>query len=110
MLEDKEAQIESLVKRLEQVRQRPWIWIGRVDPELAKVFLFGIDLCMESIGSGRVQEIRWQVESDRGWESSARGPISHMERKGLTAEAMVNELIAIEIETWKRVGAAHNPA
>jgi hypothetical protein len=106
MAADKVAQIESLVKRLEEVRQRPWFWLGRIDPELAKVFLLGIDQSMEATGFGRVQEVRWQVERDRGWDQGgARGPISHMKREGLTDEAIVDELMAIEIEVWNRIAA-----
>src|SRR5690349_19558364 len=104
------AKLDALVRRLEEVRQRPWFWLGRVEPELATVFLFGITECMGvMIGSDLTREIRWQVVAERGWKGGSRGPSFHMRAAGLSEEAIVDELFAIEIEVWRRVTAGSQP-
>ena len=39
-----------------------------------------------------------QVHERRGWRGSALGPIPHMREQGMTDEAIMDELIEIEVE------------
>ena len=51
-------------------------------------------------------EIQWEVWQSRGLDKGgARGAIGHMRDKGLQDTVIVSELIAMEIEMWKRVAA-----
>lgn len=100
-------QIAAVIDLLEKVRPVPHMYMVRHDTDLAVAFLRGVAKTAEKLlGVDTSGEVRWRVGEDRGWVVGARGPILHMQREGLTHEAIVDELIAIEIEVWRRVAAA----
>jgi hypothetical protein len=101
--------IKALIELLEAVRPVPHTYMIRHDTELAEAFLSGLRRTAERLlGVSSSGELRCRVWEERGWQRGARGPVLSMQREGLTHEAIVDELIAIEIEVWKRVVAGHS--
>ena len=107
MAADIARQIQSLLELLETVRKHPAMYMGRARPGEAVAFLMGVAASTQTaLGVSTQGEPRWQVWKDRGWDQGgARGPVAHMQQDGLTDDKIVDELIAMEIEVWKRAAA-----
>jgi hypothetical protein len=110
MLSDTRERIAAVIALLESVRPVPHMYMVRHDPDLAVAFLRGVVITAERLlGICTDGELRCRVWEAHGWERGARGPVPQMQRAGLTDEAIVDELIAIEIEVWRRVASGESP-
>jgi hypothetical protein len=95
----------KIVELLKQVRERPPVWIGGSSPESLLHFLHGVTAVASAFG---VRVDRYlgsaygQVITERGWEHSAAAPVDEMRERRLSDQEIVQELLTIEIETWKR--------
>jgi hypothetical protein len=109
MTDDRAKAISAVIALLESVRPVPHMYMVRHDPDLAVAFLRGIAITAERLlGICTDGELRCRVWEAHGWERGARGPVPQMQRAGLTDEAIVDELLAIEIETWKRFASGES--
>ena len=93
----------EIVKIFRAVKNRPSIYIGNVEPRFLECFLNGFYACYGIYGGDRetYAELRKQTLESRGWKSSLLS--AEMERRGLSAEQCVEEVLDIEIETWLRL-------
>jgi hypothetical protein len=96
-------QTASLIARLEGIRKRPAMYFGKVGVEAAVQFLNGFQVAVGAIcGFEREGQLREQVIKGRGWPWSAMHPSREMVRRGMSPEAVIDELLVIEIEVIRR--------
>jgi hypothetical protein len=94
---------ESLIACLESTRKRPAMYFGKVEVEAAVQFLNGFQVAVGAMcGFDRGRALREQVLRGRGWPWSAAHPFHEMLRRGMTPEAVIDELLVIEIEVVRR--------
>lgn len=103
---DTQSQIRKIIACLEDVRQRPGMYLGAsADVAHVVAFLHGFDTACMVLGlsPGRMDMAYQSVVRERGWsESSTRGVWNIMHDRGLKEHEIVQELIVVEIETWKQ--------
>ena len=94
--------IDRLLEILESARKRKYMYFQPVAPVTVIHWLHGLRTGFSFAGLEWSHEHRRVVVEGRGlefrvgaWENE------ELERRGLTAEAVVDELIAIEIEMWQ---------
>ena len=96
-------QAASLMACLEGARHRPAMYFGKVDVEAAVQFLNGFRVAVGAMcGFDRGRELREQVIKGRGWPWSAQHPSREMVRRGMSPEAVIDELLVIELEVVRR--------
>lgn len=94
-------QTEKLIELLEHIRLRPGMYTGMgYEPEKIDLLLLGIRLGQMVLGFNT--SIYGEVVHNRGWEYKPVGLVVEMRKTGYSDEAIVNELIDIEIEVYKR--------
>jgi hypothetical protein len=93
--------IERIVERLLAIQQRPHVYI---DESLGPMgnFQVGFDMACEILGIMPDADVSEQVFLEHGWKPSAFGPHIQMRKKGFTEQQIIDELLSMEIEVWKR--------
>lgn len=96
-----------LTEYLEQVKQRKEMYLSQVSLNDAISFLAGFGTACHAMGitiERGPNSAYAEIISERGWEfPGAALPTTQMEAKGLSTEAMIEELFNIEIEVLKRL-------
>jgi hypothetical protein len=92
--------IERIVEFLTSVRSRKPMHLETVDAAAAMNFLHGFRVGCMACGFDLPPECCEQATTGRGWEWSAAGTAGQMRERGLSEEAIADELLAIEIEAW----------
>jgi hypothetical protein len=97
-----------LIEYLKNVQMRPAMYFGGLFIEPAVHFLhgFGGAACI-ALGVEWAERIlsHQKVSESRGWPFRAKHPYHQMVEKGMSAPAIIDELINIELE-WLRLMAA----
>ena len=93
--------VENIIEWLENVRTRPQVFFGDVSCKAVGWGLYWFHMAFRHLAFDIDPKI--DVGKARGWESNAMGYLHHFQRKGLSEEEMADELIAIEIESWKKL-------
>jgi hypothetical protein len=71
---------------------RKEMYFQPVDSQTAKTFIDGFSTGCFAFGI----HIDWQAaETERGWTANACGPVAEMRQRGLSDQAIVDELLAI---------------
>jgi|GEM_PF-2147195 len=98
----------NITKYLDEVRQRLQMFIDPVTPEMLKCFLDGFWAgCLATNDKLDVYDrIRFsmQVISERGWEVCSTSVAKEMRERGIDEEAIIEEMLQIEIDIWHRIG------
>jgi len=93
------SQRESALVQLSIARRRPAMYfLGGI--EGAQNYLFGYStgvMVMLTHWEGK-RSLVSQTQARRGWEGSSIGPVRHMQKRGWSEAAIIDELITIEIE------------
>ena len=101
--------IDEIIAHLEAVRKRPMVFLGEKTERALWVYFAGFNAACEILGQLRSgllwEKIYWQVAEERGWECNSMGAQKHMRDAGWAEEAIVDELLVIEIEQWRRIKA-----
>src|SRR5262249_49787664 len=105
---NKGKRIRALIEMLEQVRQRPAMYIYPLDGRSAENFISGVYATAYTLGLGDRRKVWWEAQIARGWEMHATGPVPQMEERNMTAEQIVDEVLAIEIDAWTRLLDSQN--
>src|SRR5262249_53466026 len=101
------GRVLGTIQTLERARLRPSMYFGRVDPTAPPDFLMGFSVAAQvALGmDGNVFPSQGELFFERGWKWRALGVqcvIYQMRRRGMSDEAIVDELIAVEIEMLRR--------
>lgn len=97
--------IDTLIERLETVRRRPGMFIGRISVDTVQAYLSGFGEACIGFGFGKLYSLDTlrEVIEKRGWEFGSQGGLPSMRAKGLTEPLIADELIAIEIDVLKAI-------
>ena len=99
--------LSLLIELLEQVRQRPGLFIGPVNDRAIwylMCFLSGVHATLTALHllpEINDRSIRDRVIEQRGWKDNCNGPWVPMQQQGLPIETILDELVQIEIETLR---------
>ena len=93
---------DAIIEHLEHVRNRPEMYAGEVSERAFYAYLSGFDAACTVLGHARSYDLYLQVCEERGWGMNALGPQKRMREMGLSEQAIVDELLTIEIETRRR--------
>ena len=104
-MEQRDNVIDRIVEHLENVRQRPLMFIGELYAEAIHTYLFAFTAGCRICGRDRPQDHYWKVYETRGWKMNSLGLYKSMRDAGMPEAAVVDELIVIEIEAWRQFGA-----
>ena len=104
-----QEQIDKIIAMLEAFRKYPQMYTGRVDIDLTLAYLHGFEAGLRLYDNNQPGKLRSKVTEERGWQVNALHPSSQMRERGMTPEAIVDEILVIEIEAWKRVTAQGSP-
>ncbi len=101
---DQNEKISILLDVLQHMRKRPGMYFSTVTQ--ADCYLRGFysasHICLDLPPSTRY---RATVTIERGWTWSAVHPWNEMRNQGMDDAAIIDEMLAIEIEVWKRAFA-----
>lgn len=107
---DNRSQLREIIACLEDVLNRPGMYLGAsADVAHVVAFLNGFDTACTALGlsPGHTDTAYHAVVREKGWsETSTRGMWAIMHERGLTEDAIMRELIAIEIDVWKKRATA----
>jgi hypothetical protein len=78
------------------------MYFGKLDVEAAIQFLNGCQLAVDVLFAP-APTLPEQVVKARGWQWSARHPSQEMRGRGMSPEAIIDGLLAIEIEVLRRL-------
>lgn len=98
-------QIANIIHYLETVRQKPGMFLNDQTPHS---FLLGFDCAAVALGLAKEveqkRELYRKIVVERGWEYNlARHLSSELEEQGLSYTQIIDEVLQIEIEAWKRL-------
>jgi hypothetical protein len=99
------TQIDVLINLLDQIRSHPAMYLAPVDGAAALNWVHGMRASVHSLDLivDLTPDAWWQAQENRGYWRRATGPLPQMKDRGLTAEQMADEVLAIEIEMWRLV-------
>ena len=98
--------LDEAVTTLRAFAKRPGMYVNPVGVATVESFLTGLSAGLACAGLVYDQEVYKAVAASRGWKWRATGIVWHMREKGLSEEAIIQELIAIECEAYSRVARA----
>jgi hypothetical protein len=100
--------IPSLIRELENVRRRPHVHIGKIESTSLQHYLWGFREAAHLFAYMKYWEkylrIIEGVAYDRGWPGSLDF-VKSIRTRGLSEKEIVEEMLIIEIESWKRLAA-----
>jgi hypothetical protein len=97
--------IEGVLQLLEGLSRRAGMYIQPVDIYNLQSDLYGLEAGCSLGGLTITREVYAAAASARGWKQRATGIVWHMQARGLSAEAIIQELIAVEAEAFRRAAA-----
>jgi hypothetical protein len=95
--------LSRLISILESARERKSMYFSQVEPNRVEGWLFGLRTGCSLVGLEWSPEHRRPALERRGLVLMASMETEQLAARGLGPEAIVDELLAIEIEMWKRV-------
>lgn len=98
-------QVEAVIKALEDVRQRPhmFILVGK-NPVFS--WMIGFNTALRAFVPQPEDTFYKDAVTERGWEWSTTAPLGEMEKRELSEQEMVDEFLTIFVEAWKKRLAA----
>lgn len=102
------AERKKVSELFENVKKRPLIYLGKYDVNRMICFLHGFYYSYEISNEDSIYfDSHNKILASRGWKVPSILINKEMERKGLTEEEMIKELLDIEIETWRLIEKIH---
>jgi hypothetical protein len=90
--------IEKLIQNLQQVQKQKGMFVFPLDLPSFENFLNGFRAAASACGCEIPRKLRQEVLTARGWKFAAAGPAPQMKAKGMADDAIMNELLEIEID------------
>jgi hypothetical protein len=97
------AQFESVLAFLEYVRRRPELFFVRLDANAVHSSLWFLQAGFRILGYEFDREVYREVIEERGWSEYSTGYWTVMERRKWTPDKVINEMLVVEIEVWRRL-------
>jgi hypothetical protein len=98
-----EEQKENMLKILEHIRKRPYMYFSTDVPAVA-TFLDGFKLAYSILNpDADFNAVFIQEILKRGWNHSAQAVWHQMRERGFDDEAMITELLAIHSAVWEKI-------
>ena len=97
------VRLDRVLEILRSVRERPKMYFGAIDVELASTFLAGLKIgasVMAGVPFDADYKPRRKAWESRGLEYSARAPGQELQERGLSPDEIVAQLMDVEIEVW----------
>ncbi len=94
---------DKIITMLETFRKFPVMYAGRIDVDLTAAWLHGFEAGLSMSTDDGLNAFRQKVLYKRKWKITNVSPSVEMRERGMTPEAIVDELVIIEIEVWKRI-------
>jgi DNA gyrase/topoisomerase IV subunit B len=94
--------ITLIIQLLKRVRQKPGLYMGN-DVHAILHFITGVKCTCSVFGLQRDEAVYKAVVVERGWEYSAKAPLYQMMEKGMDYSHIINEVLSIEIDTWRDI-------
>lgn len=94
---------ERLMQLLQQVQKQKGMFLFPLSVASLENYLNGFRAASAACGIEVPRKLRQQVLESRGWKFAGAGPVPQMKERGLTEEAMLEELLEIEIEQLRRL-------
>lgn len=96
--------LARVIQHLEAVQRRPAMYVGCNDVERMVHFLNGFRVALAALLGLELQyAVRRQIEESRGWSHDAMHVYHRMVEQGMSPEQVIDELVAIEIDVWRRL-------
>lgn len=99
--------IEEIIRFLNHVKQKPNMYVDKSDITSMESLIYGFNagchIMSDAINPLKHRDIIDQVKIDRGWHFSPVSVTVEMKKRGLSDEEIIQELLDIEIETWRRM-------
>jgi hypothetical protein len=97
--------VDRVLDHLAGFAKRPGMYVNPVSIATVKSYLHGLETACSIHGNAVSREGYAQVAATRGWEVRANGIVWHMQAKNLDDAAIIQELIAVEAEAFRRIAA-----
>jgi hypothetical protein len=102
--------MSEITDLFENIKSRPLMYIGEYNVERLNCLLMGIHLGLViNKKINNYSTCRKHILVKRGWNSSSTLIHKDMEKQGLTETQIVQELLNIELETWKMLENTNSP-
>lgn len=98
------AALARLIAILESARRRKPMYFAPVEPVVVDHWLYGLRTGCSLFGLEWSPEDRRPALERRGLELTSDWEVERLAARGLGSEAIVDELLAIEVEMWQHVG------
>jgi hypothetical protein len=92
--------IEDIIEWLENIRSRPRMFFIEESPNGVSAFSWFVR-AVDMLGFDTDPEC--DIYQERGWRLNSFGYTPSMKEKGLTDKEMAQEMLTIEILTWKKL-------
>jgi hypothetical protein len=100
--------IPSIIKELEAVKRRPDMCIGEIESKSMEHYVWGFRQGAHIFGKIRFFEkymrIVEEVAYERGWTMTPDF-VKSIRARGLSEREIIEEMLTVEIESWKRLAA-----
>jgi hypothetical protein len=97
--------LEGVLELLDSLSRRTAMYVHPVDISTVQSYLHGLEDGCRLGGLEVSRDAYVAAAASRGWEFRATGIVWHMESKGFAKEAVIQELIAVEVEAFRRAAA-----
>lgn len=98
--------LERVLKLLENLSRRPQMYVHPVEIATIQSYLKGLGAGCALAGLRVPCEVYGEVAAARGWKFRATGIVWHMREKQLSDDAIIQELIAVEAEAYRRAATS----
>ena len=102
----KVIEIRKLLELLEEVKKRPRMFFYPPDAQSALNYLRGFEVAYEFLGgkiASQYQSHYEVIQDEHGWELTAHHPMYAMVESGMDDASVIQEMLELELETWRRV-------
>ena len=98
-------QIEAVIQTLENVQQRPLMFIMTGKNPVVS-WMIGFNTALRALMPQKEDNFYKEAVTECGWEWSTTAPLGEMEKRKLSEQEIIDEFLAISVETWKKRLAA----
>jgi len=97
--------LERILELLERLSRRTGMYVHPVEVATIQSYLHGLQTGCALGGLEVSREVYVEAAAARGWKFRATGIVWHMQAKKFTDEAVIQELIAVQAEAFRRAAA-----